>query len=252
MKEKTAAFLFNERQLHEEIESRTQTISDSIGVDFEYAASDIASDSLTVLDKVLFERGQLAASAVAGKGAFNAKRLPIPFVVENSIRKDRNAFRSVDKIKDDALIDFLSAVVENLVQQPSPLILERLRAEADAYYLLFARKETPDVQTALSKLFRDAIVLIDTSVIIPAAAEILLPREEQPFINLLRVGAGLGFRLVVGSDVLEEFETHLLRMRSYYQRFATSIFSRRIGCALSTSYNSGIPEGARLGHGRIV
>ena len=225
MKEKTEAFIFNERQLHEEIESRVCTVGESLGIDFDYAATDIASDSLTVLDKALFERGQLAALAVAGKGAFNARRLPIPSLVENLVRQNRDSFRSVGRVKDDALIDFVSAVVENLVQQPSAAILERLRTEADAYYLLFALQETPDVQNALGKLFRDATVLIDTSIIIPAAAEILLPREEQPFSNLLRVGAGLGLRLVVGSDVLEEFETHLLRMRGYYQRFATSILA---------------------------
>jgi hypothetical protein len=134
--------------------------------------------------------------------------------------------QSFAQIGAERFVDVVPLIAEELASYPTPRLLERLRIASDAYCLQFALQQTSDVQESLRKIISGTSLLVDTSVLIPAMAERLLPQPQRRLCNLLRGAAEIGCHLVVGDDVLNEVDTHLDRIRRAYRNRTEGIIAR--------------------------
>jgi hypothetical protein len=168
-------------------------------------------DALTVrvrrvLEKFLLSRGEAFAMAVR-TGDFH--RMGFDELGDIVIR-DIGEHPDNDKI--GALLpDLVRDVVREIVEVPSETAQNYLRSLGDTYTLLAFLQETPDVQSAINKMFSGGEIWLDTSFILPLFAEELLEPENRRFTNLLRVATEAGLKLFITEGVLEEVERHTNR-----------------------------------------
>lgn len=94
-----------------------------------------------------------------------------------------------------------------------------LKYMLDAYTLMAFLQETPDVQSAINKMFKKAKVWVDTSVILPLLAEELFEQEDgaekKTITNMIHSAIQAGMNLYVTSGVIEEVSSHLRLCKSY-------------------------------------
>ena len=131
----------------------------------------------------------------------------------------------------------------DVVTSTSPAARAYLRELSDAYTLFAFLQETPDVQDVVAKMFSDAEVWLDTTVILPALAETLLPEEERPVTKLLQAGIIAGLRFYVTDGVVEEVERHINRSLAFHHRPSGTVWEGRIPFIYSTYALSGSPLG---------
>jgi len=236
-------------EVHAEVEDRTDAVAARLGVDFRYDSSKVASDVLAVADRLLCAGGRIAALALVGLGEFHAKRESTIMAAEQVIQQAPEQLLSLGELGATNFVDLIPAVVEDILARPSEAIARRLRRATDAYCLLFALRETADVQGAIDKIFRGSRIQVDTSVLLPCLAEQLLPPKNRRMSNLLRAATASGFSLFVGEDVLNELQTHLERVLVGFRRHTSSAVNAVGGAAaavyqpllISTYLTAGTP-----------
>jgi hypothetical protein len=69
-------------------------------------------------------------------------------------------------------------------------------------------RETPDVQSAVVKMFSQGDIWLDTNAVLPLFAENLQVPETQKFVLLARAAVEAGLRLHITPGVLQEVERH--------------------------------------------
>lgn len=235
MSSRLQVLLSTRAELLAESEIRVREIAQRLGFDFEFSAAEIAADAISLLDYQLCQRGRLAAVALAGTGDFFAPRDSLLQVAKEVVTSRPELLRSISKLGADRFIEIVPLVAGELAGYPTPRLLQRLRIASDAYCLQFALQQTADVQDSLRKIISGTSLLVDTSVLIPAMAERLLPKSEQRLSNLLRGAAEIGCRLLAGDDVLNEIDTHLDRIR-YAYRIRTEGLLSRLGPAGTANF----------------
>ena len=99
--------------------------------------------------------------------------------------------------------------------EPSTDVQHHLRSKADAYTLLAFLGQTPDIQSAVSKMFSHGVIWLDTTIILPSIAEVLIQNEQQRFTRMLKVTSLSGSELRVTPGVIEEVERHINRCVTY-------------------------------------
>lgn len=201
-----------------EIEERAERVAAVLGIDFVFDVATVASDALAIADAILCASGRVAALALVRSGEYFTRREATTTAVEEAIQRRPEQLRSLKPLGVAAFMDLVPALVEEILSRPSENIARRLRSASDAYCLLFALKETADVQGALDKVFRGSRLLVDTSIVIPCMAEQLLVPEARRMTNLLKTANACGLRLSVGEDVLNELQTHLERLVITFRR----------------------------------
>lgn len=105
--------------------------------------------------------------------------------------------------------ELLTEVAVDVLREPGDVLQRYLRNMADAYTLLAFMRETPDVRRALQHLYGRARLILDTSVLLPCLAEVLLPETDRLVTLLLRAAAGAGARLEVVPGVINEIHAHI-------------------------------------------
>jgi len=104
---------------------------------------------------------------------------------------------------------WLSAAVREIVGSPGQATQQYLRDLANAYTLLSFLRQTPDVQSAVQKMFSHGEIWMDTSAILPLLAEELLDEGRGQFQQMLELAAQAGLRFFVISGVVEELDRHI-------------------------------------------
>lgn len=115
----------------------------------------------------------------------------------------------------ESWVDYLRRVTISTLSTPSSSTKELLRVLSTSYTLFAFLEEVPDVQKVTKKLFSNAVIWLDTSVILPLIAEQAYPSEDRPFTDMMIQAKRSGIRLVMTFGILEEVESHLHLCRTY-------------------------------------
>ncbi|MBF0294998.1 MAG: hypothetical protein HQL96_07385 [Magnetococcales bacterium] len=102
--------------------------------------------------------------------------------------------------------------VRSILLSNNPTIQTYMRSKADAYTLMAFLRQTPDVQSAVNKMFSDGEIWLDTTIILPLIAE-TLDNNSLPghFTRMISAANKIGLELFVTDGVIEETERHMNR-----------------------------------------
>jgi hypothetical protein len=165
----------------------------------------LADGARKVIDAILLRRGETFAAAVH-RGDVEMAAEKLPEIVEASMEAAGLAPHEVGKK------DITQVAVERILLAPSEAVQQYLRNFADAYTLFAFMRETPDVQSAVVKLFANGEIWLDASVILPLFAEELVEDGAQRvYTNMVTAATESGLRLFTTEGVLEEVDGHMRR-----------------------------------------
>ena len=91
---------------------------------------------------------------------------------------DEVGVHSTPDLKGD-LVALVETAAFALLGDESALVKAYLHGLADSYTLFAFLRETPDVQRAVVKMFSHGELWLDTTVLLPLFAEILLPEDRK-------------------------------------------------------------------------
>ena len=161
------------------------------------------------IERILLDRGAAFAEAVIREAGTDLRFEDIEAVVYSDLSKYRTA----------AVADprYVVSLVQSSLVEPPEGVRTYLRSLADTYTLFAFMRETPDVQSAIVKIFSDGDIWLDTSVALPLLAESLLDNvAEKAHTIMLRAAKEAGLKLYVTEGVVEELYSHVHRCRGYY------------------------------------
>jgi hypothetical protein len=166
------------------------------------------SRTRAVLERVLLDRGEAFAEAVTSSGQTMLRFED----VEAAVYKDLtvNPTKGIEP-------RIVAATVTSLMADPPEGVRKYLRSLADTYTLFAFMRETPDVQSAIVKIFADGDIWLDTTVVLPLFAEDLLDPGSRSHAHMLQAVRESGSRLHVTEGVVEEITSHIHRSRGYYR-----------------------------------
>jgi hypothetical protein len=167
--------------------------------------------SRKVIERVLLDRGEAFASTVTHEKGEDVLYTDVEAVVDKVLVGSG--------VVSPLPIHVLAATIQSLLIDPADEVRQYLRSLADTYTLFAFMRETPDVQSAVVKIFADADLWPDTSVVLPLLAEELLDEHSRAHTQLLSAARECGLRLYITDGVLEELVTHIGRSLS----FATAV-----------------------------
>ena len=205
LKDRLAEVEFDEQLLRAEFENIIKTIYPENEIRDDTKLELLLKCGRTSMEKFLLQRGELFVSALeegqVGSLDFSSIRKIVGVDLEQS------GIPASQK----TTIERLAIVIERVLINPSMAIAKYLRNIADAYTLLAFLRQTPDVQSAVKKMFSEGEIWIDTSIVLPLLAEDLMPPEQQQFRRLVAIAqeAGLKFRVTPG--IIQEAERHINR-----------------------------------------
>ncbi len=157
-----------------------------------------------VMERFLFERGEAFVESLrtGQELLFVAEELTQLAVDDVSRHADTSSLRQ-------NMPTLVSETVERTLRVPSPRVQQYLRAIADGYTLFAFLRETPNVQSAVTKLFSHGEIWLDTTAALPVLAEDLLDEDLRGYGRLLGAAKDAGVRLFVTPGVLEEINSHI-------------------------------------------
>lgn len=157
-------------------------------------------------DSVLFERSQAFAMAIqTGSLAALADSDYRDILLAEIARSRLPKIRGVD------WPSVVRAGVREVLLSEEPAVQSHMRSLADAYTLLAFLQRTPDVQSAVEKMFSHGQIWLDASVILPLLAEPLFDGRVGRFTRMLEAARDAGLDLFVTPGVIEEVERHMNR-----------------------------------------
>ncbi|OBK70597.1 hypothetical protein [Mycolicibacterium fortuitum] len=165
-----------------------------------------------VLERIFLERGEAFASAITHGRSGEVRFNDIEAVLDSVV--------SASGIKLPVPSDILVATIQGVLLDPPDEVRQYLRGLSDTYTLFAFLRETPDVQSAVVKIFSDADIWLDTSVVLPLLAEELLDESARNHTALLHAASEAGLRLYVTPGVIEEVAFHLKRCQGYARAIA--------------------------------
>jgi len=165
-----------------------------------------------VLERLLLSKGELFVNSI--------KNSNLSFPIENIqdiTLKDLGENPDSTRVGADVTSIVTSSLAE-LLSSPRESSQKYLRALSNSYTLMAFLRETPDVQSAITKIFSDGTIWLDTNVILPLLAETLAEEAARRFQNLLRAAREFGLKLRITLGVLEELDRHMNRCLTYARR----------------------------------
>jgi hypothetical protein len=159
-----------------------------------------------IIEQYLSSRGEHFASTVS-KG-------DTPSLAMDDLRSiiQTNLNHSPLRIKSLNANDFVFEVICSLFQSPSDSTRSFLRMASDSYTLMAFLQETPDVQKCVKKIFSSADIWLDTTVVLPLFAELLIEDESRrQYSSMMGAARASGVKLFVIPGVLEELSGHMNR-----------------------------------------
>lgn len=168
------------------------------------ALSDLVTRVQRVLDRFMLQRGEVFAAAVASERLSDIGLETLPDIVI----KDVDQFKPSPE-EATVLPNAISNVINRLVADITPATHKYLRCLSDSYTLYAFLCEVPDVQRATRKMFSHGEIWLDTTVVLPLFAEILLEEDKRTFTHLFRACVEGGASLRVTGGVITEIYTHM-------------------------------------------
>ena len=166
----------------------------------------------SAMDHYLLGRGEAFANAVTNdrldKFGIEGFHNSVECVINSELTDQGPQY------KKEAIQIMLLAIAE-IFMEPSTEVQHHLRSKADTYTLFAFLGQTPDVQSAVSKMFSHGTIWLDTTIILPSIAEVLIQNEQQRFTRMLKVASSSGSELRVTPGVIEEVERHINRCVTY-------------------------------------
>ncbi|MDF0532629.1 hypothetical protein P0W64_22355 [Tsukamurella sp. 8F] len=112
-----------------------------------------------------------------------------------------------------------AAVILEVLSMPADQTRQHLTRVLDAYTLFSFLQQTPDVQKALSRVFTNAKIWLDTSTVLPLVAESLIDDENKRLETaLLSAASDSGVGLYVTDGVIEELRYHIEKCINYVRQ----------------------------------
>ena len=166
----------------------------------------------SAIDHYLFGRGEAFANAVTNdrldKFEIEGFRNSVDHVVKSDLTDCDPQYKK-------EIIRIMLPAIAELFTEPSTDVQHHLRSKSDAYTLLAFLGQTPDVQSAVSKMFSHGTIWLDTTIILPLIAEVLSPTGRQRFTQMLKAATSSGLELRTTPGVIEEVERHINRCLAY-------------------------------------
>ncbi|EPO4283485.1 TPA: hypothetical protein ACXN4Q_002529 [Pseudomonas aeruginosa] len=171
-------------------------------------AQDVTHILRSITDAVLLERSQSFAMAVQSGALANLAENDFKSTILSELTKS-----NLPKIPNVDWINILQRGVGAILTSDAPAIQQHLRSLADSYTLMAFLKQTPDVQSAVEKMFSHGKIWLDTTVILPLIAESLSSGDEGSgrFSRMIQAALDAGLKLHVTPGVIEEIERHMNR-----------------------------------------
>lgn len=169
---------------------------------------DLGQSVKTAIELVLFDQGEAFAAAVS-----HNKPLAPPAELGKAISRSMQANGVSPKNEHGKAAVLIEAVIRSVLLQPPDAIQQHFRALADTYTLFAFLRETPDVQSAVKKMFSLGEIWLDTSVILPLFAETLVEEpSKRRYTTMFRTAHELGLKLYLTPGVVEELLSHMRRV----------------------------------------
>ncbi|HVY23521.1 MAG TPA: hypothetical protein VG962_09235 [Steroidobacteraceae bacterium] len=169
----------------------------------------LVSASRISIEKFLLHRGELFVAALDSGQMSQLGFDVVHSIVESVLKSDKRI-----PTTNNTFVDAVVRTVERVMTDPGDATSKYLRGIADAYTLLAFLRETPDVQSAVKKMFSSGEIWLDTSIVLPLLAETLLSEEQWQFRRLISVAQGTGLKIKVTRGVIEEVERHINRAQT--------------------------------------
>jgi hypothetical protein len=159
-----------------------------------------------ILERCLYQRAELFATAVLGGRISTFPTDHLQSIITEDLRV--NASRKGDPESDQ---QWLLDLVREILGRPGEATRVYIRSLADSYTLLAFLRQTPDVQSAVQKMFSHGEIWLDTSAILPLLAEEALDDKQNRFQQMYHFASQAGIKFFVTSGVVEELERHINR-----------------------------------------
>lgn len=159
-----------------------------------------------ILERCLYARAESFASAVQSGNIAAFATDHLETIVQDDLR-----LNPAQRGRTDGDPSWLTAAVREIVGSPGQATQRYLRDLADAYTLLSFLRQTPDVQSAVQKMFSHGEIWLDTSAILPLLAEELLDEDRGQFQQMVELAGQAGIRFLVTDGVVEELDRHINR-----------------------------------------
>lgn len=176
-------------------------------------AKDIASVVIRarrILGRCLYARAETFASAVLGD---RVSEFALDHLQELILR-DLNTFPP-KKGAHEGDPQVLHGIISGVLNDTAAPVYRYLKGLADAYTLMAFLSSTPDVQTAVHKIFSHGEIWLDTTIILPMLAEELLDDNQGRIQRILAMTRQAGIDLHTTTGVLEELASHINRAVTY-------------------------------------
>lgn len=207
--ERLAAMEALDSALRAELENMLLRVANEEGIDLQgELIRNTVERSRSVLERILLDRGEAFAETVT-----HDREMMLRFEdIEATVYKDLsvNPTKGIEP-------RVVAATLSSLMAEPPEGIRKYLRSLADTYTLFAFMRETPDVQSAVVKIFADGDIWLDTSVVLPLLAEDLLEMPARSHSAMLGAVCESGSRLYVTDGVIEEVAYHIKRSRGYFR-----------------------------------
>lgn len=209
IRERLAEIEISNSALDSEIQSTLQCLSDGTLEEIDL----LGNLCRIVIDRHLFERGEAFAAAITNDRLNNIGVEELQKTICYVANSELGGYLPEHREK---ITQTVYATVMELLTEPSVNVQNHLRSKANAYTLFAFLGQTPDIQTAVSKMFSHGAIWLDTTIILPLLAEDLISnKQRRRFTQMLKVASSVGLDLRVTSGVIEETERHVNRCLTY-------------------------------------
>lgn len=224
VKRKTTEYLRFQGELESKLVSALQAAVPEVTLDDEQLAA-VGSDLRLGLETVLLRRGEVFAAAVKTGQSEQVDAQEIVSII-GQMKRSTGATLTVEQIA--------VAIIE-VLERPSASVRRYLHRLADAYTVFAFLRQTPDVQKVVLSMFSGGELWLDTTIILPLFAEVLLDDPSDRYYHaLIRAAKDAGLRLYATDGVVEEVERHVNRCVAF-ARIGPGTWRSRVPF-LSTAY----------------
>ena len=237
LSERLAELEETDRAFLVELEEIVRRRAEAAGVPLPADVAALIERVRRVLEQFLLSRGEQFAAAVRS-GQFRA----MAFEALRDLVVADMAARPDDIKLGPAIVPLVDGSVEEALAAPSPQTQGYLRSLADSYTLFAFLRETPDVQSAISKIFSHGDIWMDAMIVLPLVAEELLDQPERRFWHVIQAARESGLELRITAGVLEEVERHINRCLTCWRGTAKD-WEGNIPFLFSAFASSGRPLG---------
>lgn len=189
-------------------------VAEANQIDYPFDPQHVAKDGLLLCDYFLLDMGRNAAKAFESKEFFNpATNALSDYAIQlpNICASRLSSFESLGLAR---FLDLIPQIAEAVLRKPTPAAERYLGRVADAYYLLFVLRQSPEVMQVVGKVVGRSKILLDASTVIPCMAEILMGEDERRMSLLFKAAVASGVELYVGQEAIDELLAAIRKARA--------------------------------------